>query len=81
MNPGATFSHTFNTAGSFAYFCTFHSSLGMVGTVVVQAGGGGGGATLPATGAGDSTVPFVWIGLLFLVTGAAVLYALRRRRA
>ena len=78
MGPGATFSHTFNSAGSFAYHCTFHESLGMVGTVVVQAGGGG---TLPATGAADSTVPFVWIGLLFLVAGGAVLYALRRRRA
>jgi LPXTG-motif cell wall-anchored protein len=29
----------------------------------------------------DSTVRFVWIGLLFLVAGAAVLFALRRRRA
>ena len=36
MSPGATFSHTFNSAGSFAYHCTFHQSLGMVGTVIVQ---------------------------------------------
>jgi LPXTG-motif cell wall-anchored protein len=80
MNPGASFSHTFSGAGSFPYHCEFHESLGMVGTVVVQAGGGGGG-TLPSTGVGDFAGPFVWIGLLFLVTGGAVLYALRRRRA
>ena len=79
MSPGATFSHTFNSAGSFAYHCTFHQSLGMVGTVIVQAGGGGGGG-LPSTGIGDSAVPFVWIGLLFLVSGGALLYVMRRRR-
>jgi plastocyanin len=33
---GATFSHTFNTAGSFDYFCTPHRAIGMVGTIVVQ---------------------------------------------
>jgi LPXTG-motif cell wall-anchored protein len=80
MNPGATFSHTFGTAGSFPYFCSFHSDLGMTGTVVVAAGGGGGG-TLPSTGASDTIVPFAWVGLLFLLTGGVVLYLLRRRRA
>jgi LPXTG-motif cell wall-anchored protein len=80
MNPGATFIHTFGSAGTFAYHCTFHQSLGMVGTVIVQAGGGGGGGILPSTGIGDSTVPFVWIGLLFLVSGGAILYVMRRRR-
>jgi LPXTG-motif cell wall-anchored protein len=78
MNPGASFSHTFSSTGSFPYHCDFHETLGMVGTVVVQAGGGG---TLPSTGVGDFAGPFVWIGLLFLVAGGAVLYALRRRRA
>jgi LPXTG-motif cell wall-anchored protein len=77
MNPGASFSHTFDQTGSFPYHCNVHPTQ-MFGTVVVQAGGGG---TLPATGAGDSTVPFIWIGLLFLVAGGAVLFALRRRRA
>jgi len=31
---GGTFSHTFNTAGSFTYHCNFHSN--MTGKVVVQ---------------------------------------------
>jgi LPXTG-motif cell wall-anchored protein len=82
MNPGDTFSHTFNSAGTFPYVCQFHESQGMVGTVIVQAGGGGGGGgTLPSTGLSDATVPFVWVGLLFLVVGGVVLYVLRRRRA
>jgi LPXTG-motif cell wall-anchored protein len=80
MNPGSTFSNTFSSAGTFPYHCEFHQSIGMVGTVIVQAGGGG-GSTLPSTGASSSTGPFVWIGLLFLMTGGAVLFALRRRRA
>jgi len=83
MNPGATFSHTFSSAGTFPYHCTFHQSLGMVGTVIVQAGGGGGGGggTLPSTGISDSAAPFVWVGLLFLLAGGALLFVLRRRRA
>lgn len=33
---GATFSHTFPTAGTFEYFCVPHCSSGMKGTIVVQ---------------------------------------------
>jgi plastocyanin len=36
LQPGATYSHTFDTAGTYKYFCIPHESLGMVGTVVVQ---------------------------------------------
>lgn len=34
LGSGGTFSYTFNTAGSFKYYCTHHS--GMTGTIVVQ---------------------------------------------
>jgi len=34
LAPGATFSRTFPTAGSFSYACTIHP--GMVATVTVQ---------------------------------------------
>jgi plastocyanin len=38
LNQGATFSHTFPTAGSFPYFCTPHGGCcGMVGSVTVAA--------------------------------------------
>ena len=32
---GMTFSHTFNQAGTFPYFCTVHGAM-MTGTIVVQ---------------------------------------------
>jgi plastocyanin len=35
-----TFSHTFQTAGSFGFFCEVHRAMGMTGTVTVEAGGG-----------------------------------------
>jgi plastocyanin len=36
LNQGATFTHTFNSAGSFPYFCTPHGACcGMVGMVTV----------------------------------------------
>jgi plastocyanin len=37
LNQGATFSHIFNTAGSFPYYCTPHGACcGMTGTVTVS---------------------------------------------
>src|ERR1043166_2700518 len=37
LGNGATFSHSFNTAGSFPYYCTPHwSCCGMTGTVIVS---------------------------------------------
>ena len=35
MNKGDTFSHTFNSAGTFAYTCTFHPAQ-MNGTIIVE---------------------------------------------
>jgi plastocyanin len=35
MNPGASFSRTFTTPGTFPYHCSFHQALGMTGTVTV----------------------------------------------
>ena len=33
--PGGSFQHTFTTAGTYPYHCTFHESLGMKGVVIV----------------------------------------------
>jgi len=39
LNQGATFNHTFNTVGSFDYYCTPHGSCcNMIGTVTVVSG-------------------------------------------
>lgn len=34
--PGDTFEHTFETAGTYEYFCIPHEGSGMVGTVQVR---------------------------------------------
>lgn len=42
MAPGATFSHTFDKAGTYAYYCKYHGKAdgtGMAGTIVVQEAG------------------------------------------
>src|SRR5213593_2348926 len=36
QNQGHTFSRTFNTVGSFPYFCTPHCDFGMTGMVTVS---------------------------------------------
>jgi plastocyanin len=36
LNPGATFSRTFTSAGTFPYYCAFHCAQGMTGTITVQ---------------------------------------------
>jgi plastocyanin len=36
VGPGATFSQTFNTAGTYNYHCTIHVASGMTGTITVQ---------------------------------------------
>jgi plastocyanin len=41
MAPQAKFSHTFEEAGEFPYYCALHPN--MVGTVIVAGGGGNGG--------------------------------------
>ncbi|WP_135826665.1 plastocyanin/azurin family copper-binding protein [Halorussus ruber] len=47
-NTGYEYSHTFETTGTYEYFCQPHKTAGMVGTITVQEGGastgGGGGA-------------------------------------
>ncbi len=36
VNPGGSYSYTFNTAGTYPYYCQYHVSLGMKGTIVVK---------------------------------------------
>jgi plastocyanin len=35
LNPGQTFTHTFDTPGTYKYFCQPHEAGGMVGTITV----------------------------------------------
>jgi hypothetical protein len=47
---GATFEHTFETAGTYDYFCTLHKGLNMVGRIVVGEPGGPAGGSMPPDG-------------------------------
>ncbi|MFT4922319.1 MAG: plastocyanin [Haloarculaceae archaeon] len=48
---GASFNHTFETEGTYDYFCIPHKSLGMVGRIVVSAPGGPAEGSMPPDGA------------------------------
>lgn len=85
-NAGTTYSRTFNAEGSFSYICTIHESLGMKGSITVQAAGSGGGDTtgttvpgsLPYTGPEESILPILGIGLVGV--GAIVIIRPRFRK-
>ncbi|MGE5594746.1 MAG: plastocyanin/azurin family copper-binding protein [Hyphomicrobiales bacterium] len=53
LQPGQSGSVTFNSAGTFTYFCQVHPN--MHGTITVQAASTGGGATATATSAAGGT--------------------------
>jgi len=36
IGSGGSYSHTFNTVGTFNYHCVYHQSMGMTGTITVQ---------------------------------------------
>ena len=55
LDPGDTFSHTFDQAGEFSYVCQYHEADGMVGAVTVTAEGGNGNGNGDGTGNGDDT--------------------------
>jgi plastocyanin len=85
IQPGENYTHTFNSVGSFDYYCRVHGFT-MAGTVVVEGTSTSPGETtpptdspLPNTGAGPLTGPFVVLGLIFLLAGGVVLFRLRRR--
>ena len=47
---GATFEHTFETTGTYDYFCVPHKTLGMVGRIVVGEPGGPAEGSMPPDG-------------------------------
>jgi plastocyanin len=66
LDPGKSFSWTATKAGTFTYVCRYHQSIGMKGTVVVQA------TSHPKTGGDD-------VALGLLVLGAAAVAGLTLR--
>lgn len=53
LQPGESFSFTFNQAGTYIYHCTIHPN--MTGTITVGGGGGGASASPTASATASST--------------------------
>lgn len=54
---GATFDHTFETEGTYNYYCTPHETLGMVARIVVGEPGGPGEEATPQNGPSTGQFP------------------------
>jgi hypothetical protein len=75
LQPGESYSYTFNEAGTYAYYCRIHPD--MTGAVTVSSASPAAGE-LPGTGGGE------WLALsaalALVVSGALTLGVLRRGR-
>jgi plastocyanin len=86
IDQGESFSYTFTQAGTFNYFCTFHTE--MSGTVIVQAASAG-GSQVPDAAMGQPAAPspsaFAWavsaLGAALLVFGLFIAISVKRRQA
>lgn len=80
-----TVSRTFNQAGTFTYYCEQHRSLGMVGTVVVNAASGTTqpGTTQPGTTNPETSNPYTTVDTVAprITAKATKLQRLLRQRA
>ena len=56
---GATYDHTFETSGTYDYFCIPHKSVGMVGRIVVGESGGPAEGSMPPDGDGPESQTIV----------------------
>ena len=75
---GGTYEYTFDTEGTFDYFCIPHESAGMTGTVSVKQGGGaeggGGGESVPQVPNSAKTLGVATTGAMVLTLGLAYFF-------
>jgi plastocyanin len=66
---GESYSHTFQTEGSYEYFCIPHEGAGMLGAIEVSSGGGGGEGGGEEVDPEEMGVPFQahWVGVATLL--------------
>jgi plastocyanin len=78
--PGRTFSHTFDEAGKYPYYCGLHPN--MIGTVIVASGGGDNGEPSQPTNVNPMTLPIIVVAILAVSIAAIIGYTkLARKRA
>jgi plastocyanin len=52
LNPGSSYSHTFDIPGTYSYYCMYHQNIGMTGTITVT-----GSSPTPTTHATATPAP------------------------
>ncbi|WP_227376081.1 plastocyanin/azurin family copper-binding protein [Haladaptatus halobius] len=71
-DSGHTYSHTFDTPGTYEYFCQPHKSAGMTGSITV--GSSGGGSSKPAVPSSAKTLGIATSGALVFTLGLAYFF-------
>ncbi|WP_440008768.1 plastocyanin/azurin family copper-binding protein [Halomicrococcus sp. SG-WS-1] len=74
-DKGHTHEHTFESTGSYEYYCAPHKAMGMTGTVTVQEGGASSsGSSKPAVPKGAKTLGVATSGALMTTLGLAYFF-------
>ncbi|WP_458187337.1 plastocyanin/azurin family copper-binding protein [Haladaptatus sp. NG-WS-4] len=72
-DSGYTYEHTFDTPGTYEYFCAPHKSAGMTGTIQVGSSGGG-GSSEPAIPGSAKSLGVATSGALVFTLGLAYFF-------
>jgi len=73
-NTGHEYSHTFETTGTYEYFCQPHKTAGMVGSITVQEGGASSGSSAPAIPSSAKTLGIATTAALVFTLGLAYFF-------
>ncbi|WP_137283194.1 plastocyanin/azurin family copper-binding protein [Halorussus salinisoli] len=73
-DTGHEYSHTFETTGTYEYFCQPHKTAGMVGTITVQEGGASSGSSGPAIPSSAKTLSIATTAALVFTLGLAYFF-------
>ncbi|WP_158057321.1 plastocyanin/azurin family copper-binding protein [Halorussus halophilus] len=73
-NTGHEYSYTFNTEGTFEYFCQPHKTAGMTGSITVSQDAGGGGSSGPAIPSSAKTLGIATTAALVFTLGLAYFF-------
>ncbi|GAA5040698.1 plastocyanin/azurin family copper-binding protein [Haladaptatus pallidirubidus] len=74
FDTGHTYSHTFDTEGSYEYVCIPHESAGMAGTITVGGSEGGGESAGPAIPESAKTLGVATSGAMVFTLGLAYFF-------
>ncbi|WP_246045748.1 plastocyanin/azurin family copper-binding protein [Halorussus ruber] len=74
-DTGHEYSYTFETEGTYEYFCQPHKTAGMVGTITVSPNaGGGGGSSAPAIPSSAKTLGIATTAAMVFTLGLAYFF-------